>query len=575
MSSCTEASQRATTFLAIGLWCGLLLFYSKVYTFDSLNFDDDLYVFQNPAVRDGLSWQGVHWAFTSAHGGHWHPLSWLSHMADCSLIGMSPGMHHLVNVVIHASSSVLLFFFILRLNFTTPIVSFFASLFFAIHPMRLESVVWIAERKDVLSMFFMTFSLNAYLTYQRGRSRGWYLVTFFGTCMALLSKPSSVVLPLLFLLLDWWPLPRKDIRWNSLLKEKLPFIMAALGCSVAAILSQGAGGGLKSFSLFPVDSRVATTMVGYTVYLGKFFLPTGQGIFYPYQLYQPGVASAATLLIIIVTIICIAQRKSNPSLLFGWVWFLVSIIPISGIVQIGGQSYADRWSYLPHVGLIIGLLPLWPSLAKRLPGVTIAFPAMVLVVGVATFCQLPYWRSSESIFRHTIAVAPENFMAEMNLGVALDAAGKQDEAIIHFERAVLLRPFYFDALYNLALAKMKHGDFKEAESFFRRAISENPQSYQARMHLLEVLMTRGQPGAALEECVSMMYFFDGNLKVLRFVEHLTSLSCNKFERHWHPTERLKNALNRWSSPSQADLRLSLQNVIDCRTRVHYQGREKL
>ncbi len=560
----TEQNRASTSVFILALLVVIGGIYWQVRSFEFLNFDDNIYVSQNSFVNQGLTWQGLRWAFSEAHGGHWHPLSWISHMIDCEIFGLNPGAHHLVNVAFHALNALLLFLLVQRFRVLSSAGSFFISLIFALHPLRLESVAWITERKDVLSLFFMLISLHGYIWYVRAtRARcGKYLFSLVALSLALLAKPSAVVLPALFLLLDWWPLKRDFARWGNLLAEKIPFVLVVLGCSFAAVFAQGEGGGLKSLADYPLIPRIATVFAGYSIYLGKLFFPTGQGIFYPYQLYQPGVASGAALLLILISIFCVSWRKERPYLLFGWGWFLISLVPVIGIVQVGGQSYADRWSYLPHIGLLLSLSLLWQEFGFHRFTRWIA-TTLVFICGMLTFQQLPHWRSSEAIFRHTLEVAPENFMSEMNLGVALRENGKEQEAHQHFENAVLLRPFYPDALNNLAISKLNLGRLSEAESLFRRAIASNPASLQLRANLIQLLVKQQMPGAALDELVISLKIDFNNQYIRQQIGQLASLSCEQFESGWHAGREIRDSIQNWPVPQLDAVRRALIRIIEC------------
>jgi protein O-mannosyl-transferase len=564
----TSTSKKKLAFLACALWLMVFLFFIRVGEFEFINFDDTAYVTENQHVRQGLTYEGLVWAFTASHGGHWHPLSWISHMVDVQVFGMDAGAHHLVNVFFHALNVALLFLFVTRLSLFSLFGSFILVLLFAFHPMRLESVAWVSERKDVLSMFFMLLSLHAYLSYTQKEKFSAFLQTFCLLVLGLLAKPSAVVLPALYFLLDWYPLRRKSVSIKKIFLEKIPFCLAVLGCCLAAVLSQQSGGGLKSLVDYPADLRIATVFTGYSIYLGKFFFPTGQGIFYPYQIYQPGVASGSILLLIGVSLICFKYIHEKPYLLFGWLWFLVSLLPVIGIVQIGGQSYADRWSYLPHIGLLIGTMAAWEHLAIPHQYQKILAIFTVFALSFLTYRELPFWKTSESIFRHTLTVTPENFMAEMNLGVALQARGSEIEAGEHLERAVLLRPFYPDALTNLAISKYKTGRVDEAESLFRRAVTVSPQSAMLRYNLMQLLLLKGAPGAALEEGViglEKFLYSSESAQIRNQVEWLVALPCEQFETSWNPSYGLRRILERWPVPKFDALRRSLDAVLRCRS----------
>lgn len=477
------------TLIAIAvIWAAVFTVYLPTRTFEFLNFDDNEYVTENVHVNTGLTKENIIWAFTSEHGAHWHPLSWISHMIDVELFGVNSGAHHLVNAGIHASNAALLFI-LMQLATGSFMPSLFVALLFGLHPMRLESVAWVTERKDVLSVFFILLTLITYSLFVRSRKALPYIVSIFTFILSLLAKPTAIILPILLLAFDLWPLKRFELSSvkkmpKEILYEKIPFFLGALACGIAAVMAQSTGGGLKSFEAFPFDLRIPSVLVGYLAYLGKFFFPSGLGIFYPFVSHQPGVGAGALIALIVLTAAAFIIGKRYPSIFSGWIWFIVSLVPVIGILQIGGQAFADRWSYVSHIGLLFGITWALVESGKlgRINSNMLGSGVLALATTI-TVIQLPNWKSSESIFRHTIEVSPDNFMAHMNLGVALDRAGKLEEASKHYDIAVTIRPFYPDALSNLGGARARLGDLSSAENLFKRAIGSSPTFVQAHYNL--------------------------------------------------------------------------------------------
>lgn len=450
----------------------LTLFYpAKEFSF--YNFDDNEYITENPFVFGGLTKENILWAFSKTHSGHWHPLTWISHMIDIELFGLDPGAMHLENIVIHALNSCLLFFFVFRLIGSSSF-ALFAAAIFGFHPMRLESVVWIAERKDVLSMFFGLSALLAYQRYSSKRTAINYLLVFCLFALGLLAKPMLVTLPVLFLLVDWFT--KRPIKL-SLILEKVPLLILSLGSSYAVILGQKASGSLQSLGETSLFDRVANASVGYLGYLGKLFWPTGLGIFYPLISYPPGIAAGAVISLLLITWLCFRERALKPYLQFGWLWFLITLLPVSGLIQVGGQALADRWTYLPHVGLIIaaGLFARMElknlGLNKVLTSLSVIAP--LILVGVTRY-ELPNWQNSETVFRHTLEVSPTNFMAHTNLGAELDRTNRLDEALIHYEEAARLNPTYPQALNNLGILRARQNRISEAMELLQKSLSIRP-----------------------------------------------------------------------------------------------------
>jgi hypothetical protein len=467
------------------------LAYQQVYFFEFINFDDNIYVTQNEVVAAGLSWEGVKWAFSTTLGGHWHPLSWLAHMLDVSLFGMHAGAHHMVNALLHALNCALLYLF-LSSAFRNRGVAFISALLFGLHPLRLESVAWISERKDVLSMFFGLLAANLYLRFVVTRRALPYFFSLCAFALTLLAKPTFITLPVLFLLIDIWPLNRcaalgERSAWNSQLKrvlvEKIPFLLVSILFTVTTLLAQRAGGGLRTFDEMSIVSRFETAIPGYLAYLGKLIWPAGLAIFYPHVTYESGVVAGALIGLLAITWLCYAYRYRAPHLLFGWLWFLIALLPMSGIVAIGGQAFADRWTYLAHIGPIVALVAL--SYVHYNQKVFRVWSIVILALAFMTVQNLPNWRTSETVFRQALNVNPNNFMAHTNLGVALMEAGKGTEAAFHYEEAVRLNPTYPEALNNLGIARANKGRLVEALQAFDKALSIRPDFVTAQRNKMQ------------------------------------------------------------------------------------------
>jgi protein O-mannosyl-transferase len=471
----------------------ILVLYFPARNFEFLNFDDPQYVTDNPFVRSGLSWTNVVAAFSGSRAGHYHPLTWVSHMLDVSLFGLEPGPAHWVNVSIHAVTTALVFALAHRcLKAILP--ALWVALLFGHHPMRLESVAWIAERKDVLSLLFALITLHAWLSYTRRPSFLRYLGVVLPLVLGLLSKPTLVTLPVLLLGLDYWPV-RRSASVTRLLLEKVPLGVLALAAVVVTTLSQQHAGALTAVGPEVIGERITTAAVAALAYAGKLFWPVGLGIFYPLAPQPPGVGAGAVLGLIALSWVCLSSYRERPALAFGWLWFMVAPLPVLGLVQFGGQAFADRWTYLAHLGLVLGLVAtLRQLLAPR------AFHATCGTLSLAcclyTALELPHWRDSESIFRHTLAVSPNNFMAHTNLGSALDRAGRLPEAATHYEEAARLNPTYPEALNNLGILRARNGRLEEAAGLFTRALSIRPEMALARYNLGLVKSDLGKPLAA-------------------------------------------------------------------------------
>jgi len=500
---------------------------------DFITYDDPAYVTENLHVRGGLTWANVAWAFRSSESSNWHPLTWLSHMLDCQLYGLQPRGHHLTNVLLHAGNTLLLFV-VLRRATCTVWRSFFVAALFGLHPLHVESVAWVAERKDVLSTLFWMLTLWAYVHWtERAASRRRGAIAFYGLALlalaaGLMAKPMLVTVPCVLLLLDFWPLN----RWNGvaasrrwlLFAEKLPFFALAAASCVITFRAQEAGGAVKAIVDFSLPQRMANALVAYGQYLQKCFLPVRLAVLYPNLGELPPwpeiVLAGAVLAAVSVAVVAAWRRR--PYALVGWLWFLGTLVPVIGLVQVGGQTMADRYSYVPLVGLFLGLI--WaaadaanavgrPWLWRTGAGV------VVLVCGLLTSRQLSFWQSSETLFRRALAVTEQNWMAHFNLSLAYEKASRTDEAkaefrqtialislvaeghnrrgqelarlpgrlpeaIAEFEKALRIKGDDPGAHLNLGLALLQlPGRLPDAIAEFRSAVQYQPEFPEARYHL--------------------------------------------------------------------------------------------
>jgi protein O-mannosyl-transferase len=460
-----------------------------------VDFDDDLYITENPMVARGLTRKGIVWAFTHVHSANWHPLTWLSHMLDCQLYGLHPGEHHRTNVLLH-TATVIALFLVLRQMTGTLWRSAFVAAVFAIHPLRVESVAWVAERKDVLSGLFFMLTIGAYVRYaRRPWSWGRYGLVLLLFAMGLMCKPMLVTLPVVLLLLDYWPLQRTESE-GRLVLEKLPLLALSAASCVATLLAQtGAMPSIKSFSL-PV--RLANALASCMVYLGQMVWPAGLAVFYPYPhngLPPWEVALAGTLLAGLSAVVLWQQRK-QPWLLVGWVWYLVMLLPVAGLIQVGMQAHADRYTYLPQIGIYVAIT--WLVAEWRVNRVALGgLMAGVLVVLMAcAWQQTAYWQNSESLWTHTLACTTDNDIAQNNLGYALLQKGKVDEALPCFQQALQIRPDYADARNNLGYALLQTGKVDEALLCFQQALQIRPNFADARNNLGYAFLRMGKVDAA-------------------------------------------------------------------------------
>ncbi len=447
------------------LCMALLIVTSAVYAparrFAFVNYDDPEYVTRNPHVRGGITRADIVWAFTSRDASNWFPLTWLSHMLDCQWFGLRSGRHHTTSILLHALAALLLFGFLHSATGDRWPAFLVASLF-AVHPLHVESVAWIAERKDVLSACFWFLTLWAYVRY--AKRPGWrrYLLVVLPFCLGLMAKPMIVTLPLVLLLLDLWPLRRAATHSPAwLFREKLPLLALSAAAAVVTFLAQQQSGAVKTAEAVPFGLRAANALVSYAVYIGKMFWPARLAVFYPYPPHLPGwQVAAALLLLVAISLAVLRWWRVRPYLAAGWLWFLGTLVPVIGIVQVGAQARADRYTYIPMIGLTIMLawgardaVRRWPRAQSGLAVVALAACASS---ALAAGMQLQTWRNSESLFRHALAVTGPNYVAEHELGNALaEMAGRLPEAITHLEAALRLRPDSAEAHSDLGSALAK------------------------------------------------------------------------------------------------------------------------
>jgi tetratricopeptide (TPR) repeat protein len=486
---------RLDLWICVGLLVAIFAVYAQVGTHAFVNFDDPIYVTGNPQVRAGLTWNGVAWAFTTFHDSNWSPLTWLSHMLDVQLFGLDSGWHHLINVLLHALSTLLLFVVLRRMT-GAYWPSAFVALIFAIHPLHVESVAWLAERKDVLSTLFGMLTLLAYSNYVARPTRARYLFTFLIFILGLMSKPMLVTLPVVLMLLDLWPLHR-GLR----IVEKVPFFVASLASSVVAFVAHQRGGAVATLEVIPLTSRIENALITYVIYVLKTFWPTNLAIFYPYPLQSIVVpAILSTIALAVITALVVLAYKQRPYLAIGWFWYLVTLLPVIGIIQTGSQARADRYTYIPMIGLTITLVWGTAELLKPWPRVKIALAAgAALVLITLTWFQVATWRDDISLYRHAIAAVPGNYIAYYNLASALETQGQTDDAVIQLRDAVRARPYYVPARAELGQLLASQGHTEEALQELQTAIRLRPDDPIAHYRLGSVLGSLGRASDAAAE----------------------------------------------------------------------------
>jgi len=501
--------------ICLFLIIAILAVYWQVGNHAFVNYDDDKYVTENPNVRTGIILKNVKWAFTSTHAANWHPLTWLSHMMDCQIYGLNPGGHHLTNVILHILNSILLFLIFRRMTGALWKSAFIAALF-ALHPLHVESVAWVAERKDVLSTFFWMLTMGAYVFYTERPGIKKYLLTVSFFALGLMAKPMLVTLPFVLLLLDYWPLGRCKFRQQestvsnstkkfssfSLVWEKTPFFVLAAVSSIVTFFVQQGAGAVRSFDVLPFTVRISNALVSYISYIGNMLWPYHLAVLYPHPNNLPmWKFVGAGLLLILISFAVIRFMRQLPYLVVGWFWYLGTLVPIIGLVQVGSQSMADRYTYVPLIGIFIMIAWVVPDLLTRWQHrrafLAISAGCILSVLTMVTWMQLQYWQNSISLFEHTLNVTTDNYVMHSNMGVALVEQGKIDKAIAHYREALRIKPDDVDARYNMANALTRQENFKDAIAAYTEVLKTRPDMPTAHNNMGIVLSRLGESKKAI------------------------------------------------------------------------------
>jgi len=495
----------------------------QVRTHEFLKYDDKDYVTDNPHVNAGLTLKGIIWAFTTPHSANWHPLTWLSHMLDCQLYGLKPAGHHLTNLVFHIASTLLLFLVLKGMTGALWRSGFVAALF-ALHPLHVESVAWVAERKDVLSTFFWILTMWTYVRYTKQPRLNRYMLVLLSFGLGLMSKPMLVTLPFVLLLVDYWPLDRFQFRSISghhrlntdkskdtsdqrsfalrLVLEKVPFFVLTVVSSFLTFFVQRSAGAVIHMDLYPLETRMANALVSYVSYIGKMIWPHRLAVFYPYPVVLPTwQVAGASLLLGCVSFLVIHAGRRRPYLMVGWLWYLGTLVPVIGLVQVGYQAMADRYTYVPLIGPFImvawGIPDILVGWRFRKIALSLSTGLLFLLLMIVTNFQLKYWQNDITLFEHTLAVTSDNFITHYYLGVVLANQGKTQEAIAHFAEALRIRPDFAEAHYNLAGFLVNQGKIQEAIVHFAEALRIKPDFAEAHNRLGELLANQGKTQEAI------------------------------------------------------------------------------
>src|SRR5262245_16278267 len=508
----TTTFERPDFLILLGLAIVTFGIYAQVIGHRFTTLDDPTYIQENPMVNRGVTPAGLAWAFTTFHQGNWHPLTWIAHMLDSQFFGTIAGGHLLVNALIHAANTLLVFWFLLRTTHARWSSALVAALF-ALHPLHVESVAWAAERKDTLSTFFGLVSLIAYARYAEAPSIRRYAWVAIMLALGLLAKPMLVTWPFVMLLLDYWPLGRFDLTSRRevvtklwpLLREKMPLLALVAASAVVTFLAQSHGGGVRTFTEAAVTLRLSNALVSYAKYLLLAFWPNDLAVFYPWP--EAGIPAwqiiGAALLLIAITAFCFFERKIRPYLIVGWLWFMGTLVPVIGLVQVGKQTMADRYFYIPSIGLFIAIVFGLADIAERrriAPWIGAAIANVVLLVLASlTNAQIYRWTDSVTLLKHALTVAPPSAAMESALGFALHRSGQLDEAAVHFEKTLQIRPDDQVSQLYLGLCRFYQGRVPEAIEHARAAIRLQPDSARAHDLLGMSFAKQNRNDAALDE----------------------------------------------------------------------------
>jgi Flp pilus assembly protein TadD len=502
--------------------------YAQVIGHQFITLDDPTYIQENSMVNRGVTRAGLAWAFTTFHAANWHPLTWIAHMIDSQLFGMNAGGHLLVNALIHVANTLLVFWFLLRTTHTRWPSALVAALF-ALHPLHVESVAWASERKDTLSAFFGLLSLIAYVRYTEAPSISRYVWTAITLGLGLLAKPMLVTWPFVMLLLDYWPLRRlrdpmaKEHLWGdshreaatgivSLVWEKLPLVALVAASAVITSVAQSHAGAVRTFTDFSIVLRLSNALVSYAKYLVLTFWPHDLAVYYPFA--PAGIPDwqiiGVAFLLIAITAFCFFQRKIRPYVIVGWLWFLGTLVPVIGLVQVGGQTMADRYFYIPSIGLFIAVVFGLADIAKTrriAPLLSAAIAGVfLLVLATLTNAQIHLWSNSFTLYNHALTVTPPNPHIEYNLGLAMGGSGRYDEAAAHFEKTLQIDSNFYDGLVGMGVTRTIQGRLPEAIEYFQAAIRSQPDAPKAHVQLALALWKQNRDQAAVEEMRRALQF---------------------------------------------------------------------
>ncbi|HEV8132764.1 MAG TPA: tetratricopeptide repeat protein [Acidobacteriota bacterium] len=529
MKKVSVFSDRRTTFLvSLVLVMMTTAAYWRTFHNGFVLYDDRGYVTENPHVQQGLTWEQMRWALAATYAANWHPLTWMSHMLDCHLFGLNPAGHHGISLLLHLANTALLFFVLAEMTGALWRSAFVAALF-ALHPMHVESVAWVAERKDVLSGFFWMLTLWAYLRWVKDRKPANYALLAGTFAFGLMAKPMLVTLPFVLLLLDYWPLKRFNVTRTTsrpgkrnepagrltgeppakLIWEKLPLLALVAASSVLTFYAQHRGGAVQTLEILPLQARLANAVVSYDSYVAKLLWPHDLAVFYPHPLNTlPYWKISGALLLLAAATWLVIRYRGHGYVSVGWFWYLGTLVPVIGVVQVGDQAMADRYSYIPSIGLFVivswGLPELLPQGFQRRIALSALGGAVISVLAILTWIQVGYWHDSLKLFEHAAEAVPNNYLAHNAVGFALANQGKWDQATEHYLKALWVKPTYAEAHNNLGNAFAAKGEWNSAIPHYEKALRLKRNLFQAENNLGVALFATGRWREAVEHSLESL-----------------------------------------------------------------------
>ena len=494
---------RSEIWICLFLTLLTLAVYRQVGNYHFINFDDGGYIYENSRVIEGLTIDNIVWAFTTDHESNWHPITWISHMIDCDLYGLDPGRHHATNLFIHICNTLLLFLFLRKLSGALWRSALVAALF-SLHPLQVESVAWISERKNLLCGLFWMLTLLSYTWYVKQPSVSRYLTVAGVFALGIMAKPMIVTLPFVLLLLDFWPLRRfqfnRQIDLNDFLKrvlEKIPLVtLSALTCA-ATLFAQQKGGAVIPLAAYPFWARISNGFISYAMYIKNVVWPSKLAVFYPLPEKVNGLqVTGAVILFALISFWVLKNARRKPYALVGWLWYVGSLVPVIGLVQVGSQAMADRYAYLPIIGLFIGMIWTTEEMARSWKvhpkWLLVSAVSVLMAFSITTWRQTGYWKDSIHLFSRAAAVTTDNYVAHNNLGLALKAHGRRQEAFDHFSESLRINPNYSIAHVNLGNALAKKGLLDKAARHYRMALKVTPDNSKTYKNYGGVMVQMGK-----------------------------------------------------------------------------------